>query len=497
MSQKVIFLSCFLFFFKISFCQSIEIGSSIDYDQRIYQLLSNNDTLRSFTIRPTFSDSNVNKHFWSKFLPVSVIHQYNLNHPYGINNSSMISSKGYQIFASTGFFTSIGNLQFQLKPQFVYAANPIFQSNNYFGSGSIENKKYSKFFPGQSFVKFKWNSISFGVSTENLWWGPGQSSALMMSNNAPGFLHFTIATNKPLKTKIGSFEFQLIAGKLTSNSNELSYENKQMTRTLVGDRWRYLNSFILTWRPFRNEGLFLGIVRSLQFYGDDFKKIKTNVFNKFMPIINLPIQKSKNSGDDSLNRDQLASFFLRWYFPKSNFEFYLEYGKNDYGINLRDYLLAPTHSYAYLMGFKKIIKFHDKNLLDVNFEIVQMAQSPDHLVREAGSWYTHWQVKQGFTNHNQILGAGTGYGNNLQTLNLNLINDKSRFGLLFERIERDPTLREFKWTDLSLGIIPQWTLKNLELRAKFQLISSSNFMWEQRRKNTNLHLNFNLLYFLK
>ena len=47
-----------------------------------------------------------------------------------------------------------------------------------------------------------------------MWWGPGTRNSLIMSNNAPGFLHFTLNTKKPIETFIGSFEGQIISGKL-------------------------------------------------------------------------------------------------------------------------------------------------------------------------------------------------------------------------------------------------------------------------------------------
>ena len=55
--------------------------------------------------------------------------------------------------------------------------------------------------------------LSFGISSENIFWGPGKFSGLAMTENAPGMNHFTIESNKPIETRIGSFEFNLIGGK--------------------------------------------------------------------------------------------------------------------------------------------------------------------------------------------------------------------------------------------------------------------------------------------
>ncbi|MFX9097187.1 capsule assembly Wzi family protein, partial [Acinetobacter baumannii] len=61
-----------------------------------------------------------------------------------------------------------------------------------------------------------------------MWWGPGSQNSLLMSNNAPGFLHLTLNTRYPIKTGIGNFEFQFISGKLTEDTSVL-LENKDLT----------------------------------------------------------------------------------------------------------------------------------------------------------------------------------------------------------------------------------------------------------------------------
>ncbi len=101
-------------------------------------------------------------------------------------------------------------------------------------------------------------------------------------------------------------------------------------------------------------------------------------------------QKKNVANEDLLARDQVASFFLRWLFPKQHAEFYIEYGFNDYGFNTRDYLLGPSHSAAHVVGFKKIIPQKGENRwIDITLELTKMSQTPDHMVREAGNWYVH------------------------------------------------------------------------------------------------------------
>ena len=69
-------------------------------------------------------------------------------------------------------------------------------------------------FMGQSFAKLNFGPITAGYSTENIWWGAGVKNSIIMSNNAPGFGHFTINSNKPIKTRSGTLEFQMVGAKL-------------------------------------------------------------------------------------------------------------------------------------------------------------------------------------------------------------------------------------------------------------------------------------------
>jgi hypothetical protein len=174
-------------------------------------------------------------------------------------------------------------------------------------------------------------------------------------------------------------------------------------------------------------------------------------------------------------------------FPKHHAEFYIEYGKNDYGVNIRDYINGPTHSSAYTVGFRKLIPQTEKKYIRIEAELTQMSQSPDHLVRDARNWYRHWQIFQGYTHNNQILGAGAGFGTDVQTFAATWVNGNIRNGFLVQRFDRDPVGRPVKWTDISIGWMPQWEYKNLLIGAKLQLIRSNNYAWEKGDNSFNLH----------
>ncbi|HWJ29884.1 MAG TPA: hypothetical protein VNS32_25315, partial [Flavisolibacter sp.] len=214
--------------------------------------------------------------------------------------------------------------------------------------------------------------------------------------------------------------------------------------------------------------------------------------------------------EDSYGRDQLLSIFFRLILPKDQAELYGEFGRNDHSQNGRDLILEPEHARAYLFGFRKI--FPQKNNKDVEayLEIANL-QSPSTLnLRALEGWYTHYQVRQGYTNMGQVIGAGIGPGSGSQTLGVNFINGINKTGLMLERIVWNndfyynafaPT-RNFgrHWVDLSATFNRSMTWKRFILEASLSLIRSYNYQWNYdyiNNKNVdvmNVHSTISIVY---
>jgi hypothetical protein len=198
-------------------------------------------------------------------------------------------------------------------------------------------------------------------------------------------------------------------------------------------------------------------------------------------------QLNAPNGDDG--KDQQASVFLRMVFPKSNFETYVEYGYNDFKDNVRDLAVDAQHSSAYIVGFKKLIPKTARKYISVSGEITQLAQSSDYVVRSAGNWYVHSAIIQGFTHMNQILGAGSGLGNNVQTIVVERVAGPRRIGFKLQRIENDPHrlvggidaefLGSIKWTDITYGPMAQWVKDKWLIKGELQFVNSHNYGWER------------------
>ncbi|NEU10263.1 capsule assembly Wzi family protein [Flavihumibacter sp. R14] len=500
--------------------QSIPVGMPVLEDvYRRAQLLGKIDSSISFTIRPFSPGLLLKDSFLNVFdldsmvagegsyipvvrgltnnkgtlifrvLPLSWQQQYNSALPYGWNDGEMIPSKGYQTKMSAGVFFKAGPLTIQVQPEYVYAVNAEFENSNpdqYIGGADIPVRfgedAYSRLSWGESSAKLNAGPVSFGISNENLWWGPGRRNSLLLSNNARGFKHLTFNTNRPIQTPIGSFETQIIGGKL------LASEDSPLNADSLYSDWRYLSSMAISYQPKWVPGLFLGFNRSFQVYERNIKN-----FGDYFPFFT-PFEKSKDSANASGadEKDQLASVYARWLLPKAHAEIYLEYGVNDHSHNLRDFVMSPEHSRAYIFGFQKLIELKGKHdeYLQVSAEVTQMSQSIDRLVREAFAWYTHFKILQGYTHEGKVLGSGVGPGGNLQSVDVSWIKGLKSIGFQFERYVHnndyynvgvfDFNGQSRRWIDLGFAATGTWNFKNLLVNAKLQGIQSMNYQWTMK-----------------
>jgi hypothetical protein len=501
--------------------QSIPVGTPVLEDAyRRAQLLGQLDSSISFTSRPLFPsalhkqknsfdpDSTLENNKWTKFsgthkfagekgviklLPVTWIQQYNSNHPEGINDGAMIPSKGYQTLFSAGIYAQYGPLSIQFRPEVVYATNRAFLGfpdtqigntpNNLSGIDLPERfgaNPYQKIFWGQSSIRLTVGPASLGLSNENLWWGPGMRNALLMTNNAPGFEHLTLNTVKPIRSFMGSFEGQIIAGRLDGSGYTQSLTNN----------WRYLNGVVLSYQPKWVPGLFLGATRSLMTYGNTLSNAKD-----YLPIF-IAITKQGDGGvaEDAKKRDQLASVFARWLWPEEHGEIYFEYGREDHNWNTRDFLQEASHSSAYIIGLRKLLPLNalTGEYISINLEATQLESNSATINRGwTIGWYTHSDVTEGYTNLGQVLGAGIGPGSNLQTLNISWGKSLKMIGIQFERFVHNnnyhyDVVKDIRknWVDMSASVIAEWDYKNLLFNVEIEGVRSYNYEWQYTPKLT-------------
>jgi len=512
--------------------QNISVGNidMIEQRSRNEQLLGNSNPSISYTLRPLaielIDTTQVNKveskKIITKILPITLTQQYNTFAPYGWNDGAMIPSKGYQTMLSAGIYTKYKFLSIQLKPEYVYAGNPeykifpltetnevralhIYNMNHIDLPAPYGSTSYSKLNWGQSNISVAINKMSIGVSTENMWWGSGHYNSLIMSNSANGFLHFTLNTREPLKTPIGSFEGQIISGKL--EGSDLSNPKSQFIIDDVdyeipkSNDWRYISAISINYQPKWVPGLFIGMNRAIQVYRQDMG----HSFSDYFPII-IPFQKKNLSNEDAKNRDQVVALFFRWAMKESKFEFYGESGWNDNSQDLWDLFTAPEHSHAYIAGFTKLFMLNKtKNkYLKVNFETTHLEQSADRIIRGAGSWYEHGVILHGYTNKGEVIGAGIGPSSNLQTLDFSVWGKNNYWGVQIERYAHNMDFYydayqdvNRKWVDLRLNTYAYKSFGNLGVQAKINFAKMRNYQYQFNKNEINMQFQLSLQYKLQ
>lgn len=428
------------------------------------------------------------------------------------NDGTLIPAVGWQQRVSIGAMVKWGGLTLQLQPEWIQASNEdpssftgdpgngnywsrfyMYEANKIDNLSRFGNAAYKKFYPGQSSLKYHYKTLSIGVSTENLWWGPGLRNSLVMSNQAPGFLHGTFQTNKPLTTPAGNIEFQAVYGQLMNTPFTHEY-NPIMQNIWAGgiqpkaDIQRNLVGGIFTYNPKWTPNFFIGFSGASYFY------TQGAPINPNSEVL-LPLENKASTG-------KLGSLFFRYKMPESHAEVYAEYGRaNRWAAPWN--LFGDTIPTGYMVGFRKLFPIGGdakKGYFLLNAEITQL-QLPDtrivmnpenpYSVPKTNSWYTHPYIAQGYTNDGQVIGASIGPGSNSQTLNLAWVKGKKRMGIQIDRLANNNDFSLYSnlsgilgygandryWVNMNYGLNAQWDIGNWMVSGLVQYTNALNYRW--------------------
>jgi len=441
----------------------------------------------------------------------------NSTRPYWYSPNGMIPAKGLQGYVSGGAFISHKYFSIDFQPEINVAQNSAYGGyqgtfdpdiNFIFYQGLRRGDQpetygignYSRIGWGQSKVVGKLGAFEAGISTRNLWWGPGQWNALTFSNNAPGFAHAVIGTHRPAKTFFGSFEFQLISG--FPKSKKYQPMQKESLNAAVGqksNRDRYLNALTFSVSPKWIPGFSIGASRTVQTFADS---VDVKTFIDVLPVFwGLTKQQvgSDLVGESDRGRDQQISVFFRYAIPKAGFEFYGEFGRRDHALNIRELTLNPEFARAYLVGFNKVFQLSDARLIQVRGEMTQQSQSINRIIRalyinSAGRpvlsttpWHTNGTIG-GFTSWDQAMGVGVGMGSNVQMLEVSLVEGYNKLGIYLERLPQHADFYDVggldakgyePWVDLTAGPVFDHRWKNLIFSGRMLFTYTGNYYWSQ------------------
>jgi hypothetical protein len=206
------------------------------------------------------------------------------------------------------------------------------------------------------------------LSTANQWWGPTKRNALILSNNAGGFPHLSIANKKQIQTKIGAFTYQFVWG-LLKNGN---WQPNQPTKTFRGnklfvpkpDTSRMFQGFNINYTPKWFKNLTLGVSQSYVQYTNQIAGIM-----QFVPIKNI-VHRLPN--DLPHKPIILTAFNFNYQLPAANANFYGEFGWNLHHTTLRNLMLQPDKGLASVLGFSKIFPTTQKHYWEFLAEMTNL-----------------------------------------------------------------------------------------------------------------------------
>ncbi|TDK42046.1 hypothetical protein [Algoriphagus formosus] len=480
-----------------------------------YTLISKADSIDLLDFRFSFLDESIESSLYGvavSYSPISLLQRLSARPNYGWDDRGVLPVRGSQTYLSTGVNATWKFLRLELNPELVFGSggntpnflldwtnsrvDDFYFDLNYgdfpqsFGAGF-----YSKLWWGQSKLTAQYGAFEAGISSKNIWWGPGQWNSLTFSNNAAGFPHLTINTTKPAKTFIGGIEMQLLMGRLgSSDLGGTGIEDlDQEFFDPLKDDWRYLNAVSFTWHPKWMEGISLGFSRTVQQYSNTL----TGRFIDLFPVFQGFQKKRFFEGGDTVDfdgngQDQQFTIFGSFKNLPSQLEVYFEFGRRDHAFNWREFTLNPEHARAYIFGMLKLFELPStSHKIQIRGEMTHQQESVNRYIRYSGleglsSWHMHHQAR-GFTNFGQPIGVGMGPGANIQTFEAALVDGYEKKGIILERLENRQGFyyRTFgqqsinkPWVDLSLGFLYDKQFKNLLLSSKLQIIHARNYQWQ-------------------
>jgi hypothetical protein len=437
-----------------------------------------------------------------KLLPILNKLQYVGDHPYDWNDGVMIPAKGWQQYINTGVHLKWKQFELQIAPEFIAAQNlnfegfgedmdPIQWRDYYRFQNFIEqpqqfgNGQYTRLFFGQSFLKYNLKNTTISVSTANQWWGPTKRNALILSNNAGGFPHLSIANKKQIQTKIGAFNYQFVWG-LLKNGN---WQPTQPTKTYRGnklyvpkpDTSRLFQGFNINYTPKWFKNLTVGVSQSYVQYANQISGLE------FLPIKNI-VRRLPN---DLPNKPIiLTAFNFNYQLPAANANFYGEFGWNLNQTSSRNFILQPDKGLASVLGFSKIFPTTQKHYWEFLAEMANLqlqTRAEQFSIGAPPSWYLGADVVQGYTHNGQILAAGIGPGATSQTIEFNWRKANNRIGLSAERRLHNNDFYVFSFTnsgdfrrwyvDFATTLKIDWTFGRWDLSPRLSYIQTNNYNW--------------------
>ncbi len=338
------------------------------------------------------------------WLRPSLTSSYNSDFAWGSNDGPVWQGRGANLWGTAGFIFRSGPLSIRLEPLVEAAQNQAFRleptpagSSPYVDDlrpGSIDLPQrfgasaLSIVDPGQSYIRLDVDGAAIGLSTEDMFWGPGIRQALLFDGNAAGFPHLFLGTTHVVHTPVGGFNAQVVYGRL----GESDWAPPSVSDIRLGA------GGILVWTP----------IPTIELGGARFFHRKWNGLPSGADLVSPFGSFFGNNQTASSPDNQLLTVFAAIRVPSSGFEVFGEFGKNDRNSSLRDLAMEPEHNSAWMLGTFGVI---GPPSIAGGFWTVRVeagngrVSAIQDLGRGQSTFYDHTFLTQGHTEDGQLLGS--------------------------------------------------------------------------------------------
>lgn len=343
---------------------------------------------------------------------------FNSAFPTDEDDGAVWTGRGVTGVASAGFTAWAGPLSLRVEPLAFWAQNRGFELMDNgrtgplaYGDGdnpaSIDRPQrfgedaYARIDPGQSTLRLEGLGLALAASTANQVWGPGEDLPLVLGTRAGGFPHLSLGTARPVNVGVGRVHVRTTWGRLEQSAFSAADDSASV---------RFMTGLVAVFTPAGLPGLEIGGTRFFHTRWPEGGPSLADFAEPFQPFLKVDLPKT-GVGPDSVSSsdNQIASVFARWVLPRSEFEVWGEYVRDDHNWDLRDLILQPDHSASYMLGARKVWAGNAR-LVSLRAELSASQQSHLQTVRGEGRLYTHDWMRQGHTHRGQILGSPAAYG---------------------------------------------------------------------------------------
>lgn len=412
-------------------------GSAAEHRTRLRQLTGDAPTggslLRSSVAASTGSCPAL------ALVPPELLFISNSALPYSQNDGALWAGRGTNVLVRAGVQARWGPLRLQLLPELVQSSNGAFAlppdtishrqspAFNRFAAPwftrrvpphgdtpwRFGDRPIARLRPGQSAVFVQVRNVASGISTANGWWGPGVHNALLLSNNAEGFPHVFLRPAKPVATRAGRFDARWLVGTI----RESPYFDTVATNDL-----RSISMAAVTWEPPRPAGLTVGIARAVFAATGSWEEAVRGFTQVFADVGTPNARPYPYDATLTVGRDQVTSLFARWIFPAAGFEAYGEWGRSELPLSVRDFLVDPGHTQAYVLGLQWLgPALRTGGRIRAAAEVANLETGASWRYRPQGIWYLSRAAIQGYTNRGEVIGAAIGPGSSSQDVELGYV----------------------------------------------------------------------------